>query len=87
MTASNGRSANSQHESARGRGAWLCSRSGAAFLGFLVIAGFFLVTEHTAHVFGALPSLLLVTCLFLHFFMHGGHGKHGGPDGHSGHGR
>ena len=56
-------------------------------MGFLVIAGFFLVTEHTAHVFGALPFLLLASCLFLHSFMHGGHGKHGGSDGHSGHGR
>jgi hypothetical protein len=28
-------------------------------LGFLVIGGFFLVTEHSAHLFGVLPWLLL----------------------------
>ncbi|MDA8107948.1 MAG: DUF2933 domain-containing protein [Betaproteobacteria bacterium] len=46
------------------------------FLGFAAIAGFFLVTEHTAHVLGALPWLLLALCPLMHF-MHGGHGGHG----------
>lgn len=55
------------------------SRAGVTLTGFLVIAGFFLVTEHTAHVFGALPYLLLLACPLLHLFMHGGHGGHGGP--------
>jgi len=50
-------------------------------LGFLVIAGFFLVTEHTAHLLGILPYLLLLACPLLHFF-HGGHGgAHGGTHG------
>jgi hypothetical protein len=31
-----------------------------AFLAFLAVALFFLLTEHTAHVLGALPYLLLV---------------------------
>jgi hypothetical protein len=38
------------------------------------------VTEHTAHVFGVLPYLLLLACPLVHFF-HGGHKR-----GHSGHG-
>ena len=59
---------------------WLRSRSGVVMLVFLAVAGFFLLTEHTAHVFGVLPYLLLLACPLMHFF-HGGH-KHG----HGGHG-
>jgi hypothetical protein len=44
---------------------------------FLAIAGFYLMTEHTAHVFGALPYLLILACPLMHIFMHGGHGGHG----------
>ena len=48
-------------------------------IGFALIAGYFLVTEHQAHVFSALPYLLLLACPLLHFFHgHGGHGGHGG---------
>jgi hypothetical protein len=45
--------------------------------GFIAVAAFFLLTEHTAHVVGALPYLLLAACPLMHIFMHGGHG-HGG---------
>jgi hypothetical protein len=44
-----------------------------AFLAFLSVAVFFLVTEHTAHVLGALPYLLLLACPLMHLFHHGGH--------------
>ena len=44
---------------------------------FLAIAAFFLLAEHRAHVFGFLPSLLLLACPLMHLFHHGGHG-HGG---------
>lgn len=37
---------------------------------------FYLLTEHRAHFFGALPYLLLLACPLVHFFMHGGHGGH-----------
>lgn len=47
------------------------------FLGFLLIAGFFLWEEHRAHLLGALPWLFLLACPLLHLFMHGGHGGHG----------
>ena len=64
----------------------LSSRTGIALLAFLAIAGFLLLTEHTAHAFGALPFLLLLACPLLHVFMHGGHGAHGAAgDGHAGH--
>ena len=53
------------------------------FIGFLVIAAYFLVTEHRAHLSGWLSSywiwLLLLACPLMHLFMHGGHGGHGSP--------
>ncbi|HLF28958.1 MAG TPA: DUF2933 domain-containing protein [Anaerolineae bacterium] len=57
---------------------WLRSRTGMIFIAFLAIAAFFLLTEHTAHVFGILPYALLLLCPLLHLFMHGGHGEHTG---------
>ena len=49
-----------------------------AFFGFAAIAAFFLITEHTAHLFGILPFLLLAACPLMHFFHHrDGHGGHG----------
>jgi Protein of unknown function (DUF2933) len=50
------------------------------FIGFMAIAGYFLVTEHKAHLYGWLSSygiwLLLLACPIMHFFHHG-HGGHG----------
>lgn len=59
-------------------------RTWLAFVGFGLIAAFFLFTEHRAHVFGALPLLFLLACPLLHLFGHGGHGAHGGHGGHGG---
>jgi hypothetical protein len=53
------------------------SRGGIVLLGFLAVAGFYLVTEHTAHFFGALPFLIILACPLMHLFMHHGHGGHG----------
>jgi len=50
------------------------------FLGFLAIAGFFLFSEHQAHILGALPFVLLALCPLLHLFH--GHGGHGGEHRH-----
>ena len=60
------------------KGHFWTSRNGVVLLAFLAIAGFYLVTEHTAHLFGALPFLLLLACPLLHLFMHGGHEEHAG---------
>ena len=57
---------------------WWQTRGGVALVGFVAIAGFLLLTEHTAHVFGVLPDLLLLGCPLLHFFMHSHHHKRGG---------
>ena len=52
---------------------------------FLVIGGYFLWTEHQAHVIAALPWVLVLGCVVMHLFMHRGHGAgHGNKD--SGHG-
>ncbi len=40
---------------------------------------FYLIAEHRAHLYGALPYILLLLCPLMHLFMgHGGHGGHGG---------
>jgi hypothetical protein len=62
-------------------GSFLTSRSGLVLIVFLAIAGFFLFTEHRAHLLGILPFLLLLLCPLLHMF----HGGHDGRDGHAGH--
>ncbi|HJS36598.1 MAG TPA: DUF2933 domain-containing protein [Burkholderiales bacterium] len=57
-----------------GSGRWV-------FWGFVLIAAFFLVTEHRAHAFQYLPFLLIAACPLLHLFHgHGGHGGHRGQD-------
>jgi len=59
------------------------TRGGLVFCGFLVVAAFFLITEHRAHLALAipfLPYLLVLACPLMHLFMHGGHGGHGGHD-------
>lgn len=53
------------------------------FIAFLAIAAFYLFTEHRAHLFGALPFLLLLACPLMHVFMHHGHGEHGAHGGHA----
>ncbi|WP_454618790.1 DUF2933 domain-containing protein [Bradyrhizobium cenepequi] len=55
-------------------------RAGIVFLGFAVIAGALLFTEHRAHVLGALVWLPLLACPLMHLFMHGGHGHRGGEN-------
>ena len=49
-------------------------------IAFLIVAGLLLAYEHRAHLFAgnAFLALLLVLCIGMHFFMHGGHGGHGG---------
>ncbi len=56
------------------------SRTGLALLGFLAIAAFFLLSEHRAHLLGALPWVLLALCPLLYLFDHGGRDGHGGED-------
>ena len=68
-----------EHESAGGSA--MKSRANIALVVFLIIAAFFLITEHRAHLSGWFASygiwLVLLACPLMHLFMHGGHG-HGG---------
>ena len=57
------------------------------FIGFALIAGYFLITEHRAHVVQYLPFVLLAACPLMHLFHgHGGHGGHGKDEGPNGSG-
>ena len=62
------------------------SKAKWVFIWFLLIAGYFLVTEHRAHLYGWLSAygiwLLLLACPLMHLFMHSGHdhGGHGASD-------
>ena len=60
------------------RGNWV-------LIGFLLIAGFFLVTEHRAHLLGVLPFLLLAACPLMHLFMHHDPGHDGDGSEHHNH--
>ena len=51
-------------------------RAKQGFALFAIVAGFFLVLEHRAHVLPYLPWLLLAACPLMHLFMHHGHGGH-----------
>jgi hypothetical protein len=47
------------------------------FTGFALVALFFLLTEHRAHLYGWLPYLFLAACPLMHLFHgHGGHHNH-----------
>ena len=55
---------------------FLTSRAGIVLLGFLVITGFLLFTEHRVHVLGLLIYVPLMLCPLMHLFTHHGHGGH-----------
>jgi hypothetical protein len=57
----------------------------ATLIVFLGVAGFFLLTEHRAHVLGYLPFLIFLLCPFMHIFMYKGHGHHAGDGKHNDH--
>lgn len=66
------------------RRAFWRSPGGIAFCAFIAVVGLLLVLEHRAHVLGALPLVLILLCVGMHLFMHGGHGSrgHDRPSGH-----
>lgn len=57
------------------------SKAAVVMLGFAAVAGFFLITEHWAHLYGWLPFLIILACPLMHIFMHHGHGGHAGHGG------
>lgn len=42
----------------------------------IIIILFYLITEHTAHLYGVTPYILFGVFIFLHLFMHSGHEGH-----------
>jgi hypothetical protein len=70
--------------SERGKSFWR-TPNGLAATVLIGIAGYYLLAEHQAHVFAALPWLILLSCPLLHVFMHRGHGGHGHGGGDQGH--
>lgn len=73
----------SHGEAEKPQGSFLTTRAGLVFIGFAIIAGALLFTEHRTHVLGALIWLPLLACPLMHIFMHhehGGHGSHGQQD-------
>jgi hypothetical protein len=70
----------SGHQERAQAGAPATSRAGLVLIGFLIIAGGLLFTEHRAHVLGLLIWLPLLACPLMHIFMHGKHGHHGSAD-------
>ncbi|HSG31595.1 MAG TPA: DUF2933 domain-containing protein [Thermodesulfobacteriota bacterium] len=57
---------------------WWKRPSGMAAIFFFGAAGYFLVTEHWAHIVPFLPWLIIILCPLIHLFHHGAHGSHGG---------
>ncbi|KTD71736.1 hypothetical protein Lste_0021 [Legionella steelei] len=59
---------------------------GVIALIIIVIIGYYLITEHGAHIasfLGASPFLLIILlCPLMHLFMHKGHGGHGDKPPH-----
>ena len=62
------------HDERLDRSGW---RSKVAFAVMLALAGFFLLMEHRAHLFGFLPYLLFLACPLMHLFHHGSHNHRG----------
>ena len=68
---------NDQHGS-HDAGTQLPGRAKQVFVLFAIVAAFFLLAEHRAHVLPYLPWLLLAACPLMHLFMHHGtHREHG----------
>jgi hypothetical protein len=65
------------HHDTNSEGSFWTSRTFLVCVGFLIVAGFLLWTEHLAHALGYLPYLLILACPLMHLFHgHGGHGHH-----------
>ena len=72
------------HEAQKTRPGFWRSRYAIGLIVIGAVAGYFLLTEHLAHVVGALPYLLLLACPLMHVFMRHGNGGHGPRHGNHG---
>lgn len=56
------------------------SPAGLTLFVALSAAAYYLLTEHTAHVYRFLPYLFVLSCPLMHLFMHHGHGHRNSQD-------
>lgn len=56
------------------------SPAGISLLVAVAVGGFYLLTEHTAHLLGFLPYIFVLACPLMHVFMHHGHHGHQPPN-------
>jgi hypothetical protein len=68
------------HEHRNGLRDWLLSRTGIATVIAVAVLGFLVYTDHTAHLLGVIPYLLVLACPLMHIFMHSGHHHGSGHD-------
>ena len=52
------------------------SSTHVAFIAFIAAGGYFLWTEHQAHLLAVLPFAIFLLCPLMHIFKHGHHGDH-----------
>ncbi len=69
---------NDQHERRTPETRFWRSPVGYVLMCFLAVTGILLAFEHRAHILSGDGFLvaLLVACVVMHLFMHGGHGGH-----------
>ena len=75
-----------QNDDLRGKQPQFALSSNTVMWVFLAVIGYFLVTEHWAHIVPYLPYLILLLCPLLHIFHHKGHGGHEHHHGEDGKG-
>ena len=56
------------------------SSTHVAFIALIAAGGYFLWTEHQAHLLAVLPFGIFLLCPLMHIFRHGRHGDHKGSD-------
>ena len=56
-----------------GKGKWVTW----TLIALLIVVGLYLVIDHGQHLVPYFPFVLLLGCLVMHLFMHGGHRHHG----------
>ena len=56
------------------------SSTHVAFIAFIAAGGYFLWTEHQAHLLAVLSFAIFLLCPLMHIFRHGRHGGHKGSD-------
>jgi hypothetical protein len=65
-----------EHVERRGSSSGRWPTTWVALCALAAMALLFFWQQHSAHIVGVIPYLLLLACPVVHFFMHRGHGTH-----------